>query len=90
MKKETKKSNIVENTFFRFVSNNIPNLQLHSKLIKFKLSTLLTGSLLKSVIYKKSHSKEFHQYRTMVGIRTGQVSVMRLGDKAKFNQYTIH
>ena len=85
--KEIKNSAIVENIFFRFVSYNIPNLQSYSKLIKFKLSTLLTGSLMKSVLYTKSHSKEFHEYRTKIGIRTNEISVMWVGSKLKHKYY---
>jgi len=79
--KETKKdSTIVEKAFFKFVTLNTPNLQSHSKLIKFNLNVLLIASLKKTIMFSKLYSKK--QW-TSAGIKTAQISVMRVGSKAK-------
>lgn len=83
-------SSIVEKILFKYTSFNVPNLQTDSRLIKFKFNKLLNVNLMKSVLYTKLRSKKFRKRNIYIGIKSGQISVMRLGKKAEFNQYMIH
>lgn len=81
------KLNTVEDVGFKFVAWNVPHLQTHTKMCLFKFSRLLSLTLKKSVLYDIKHGKKQLERNIKIGIRLGEISVMRLDSTSKKRYY---
>jgi len=73
----------LEITLFRFITWNNPLFHQLTKLVKYKLTDILTVALMKSVKREITHTKKELQKNINMGIITGQISVMRLDLNSK-------